>query len=210
MRYTNSGQATLNLTASVAFGCSASVSKDVTIWPLPSIQNVPEIVMPLGFETTLPITYSDNINQYTWSPGDALSCTNCPTPVANPKFTTNYRVSVVDANGCRATSNIVVRVICENRNYFIPNTFSPNNDGQNDVFYPRGRSLDRIQSMRIFNRWGEMVFERKNFAPNAASEGWNGMIRGQQAASDAYVYIIEVICENGQVVALKGNVTLIR
>lgn len=210
VRYTNSGQATINLTASVAFGCSASVSKEVTIWPLPSIQNVPEIVIPLGFETTLPITYSDNITQYTWTPSDALSCTNCPTPVANPKFTTNYRVNVVDANGCRSSSNIVVRVICENRNYFIPNTFSPNNDGQNDVFYPRGRSLDRIQSMRIFNRWGEMVFERKNFAPNAASEGWNGLIRGQQAASDAYVYIIEVICDNGQVVALKGNVTLIR
>lgn len=210
VRYTNSGQATISLTASVPFGCTSTVNKDVTIWPLPRIQNVPEIVIPLGFETTLPITYSDNINQYTWTPGEKLSCTDCPTPIANPIFTTNYKVSVVDENGCRAASNIVVRVICENRNYFIPNTFSPNNDGQNDVFYPRGRSLDRIQSMRIFNRWGEMVFERKNFAPNAASEGWNGMIRGQQAASDAYVYIIEVICENGQVVPLKGNVTLIR
>lgn len=210
VRYTNSGQATMNLTASVEFGCSASISKDITIWPLPTIENVPEIIIPLGFETTLPITYSDNVTQWTWSPADKLSCTNCSNPIANPTFTTNYKVSVVDENGCRAASNIVVRVICENRNYFIPNTFSPNNDGQNDVFYPRGRSLDRIQSMRIFNRWGEMVFERKNFAPNAASEGWNGMIRGQQAASDAYVYIIEVICENGQVIPLKGNVTLIR
>lgn len=210
IRYTNSGETTISLTASVPFGCSGTTTKNITVRPLPRIENIPEVAIPLGFETTLPITYSDNITQYTWTPSDALSCTNCPTPVANPKFTTNYRVTVVDANGCRASSNIVVRVICENRNYFIPNTFSPNNDGQNDVFYPRGRSLDRIQSMRIFNRWGEMVFERKNFAPNAASEGWNGMIRGQQAASDAYVYIIEVVCENGQVVALKGNVTLIR
>jgi gliding motility-associated-like protein len=101
-------------------------------------------------------------------------------------------------------------VICEGKNYFVPNTFSPNNDGQNDVFYPRGTGLDRIQSMRIFNRWGEIVFEKKNFAANSPSDGWNGMIRGKSAASDAYVYIIEVVCDNGQVVPIKGNVTLIR
>lgn len=210
VRYTNSGQVSMTLNASVAFGCSTSVSKNVNVWPLPTIDNVPELVIPLGFETTLPITYSNDVTQWNWTPGTNLSCTNCPTPVANPIFTTNYKVSVVDDKGCRASSNIVVKVICENRNYFIPNTFSPNNDGQNDIFYPRGRSLDRIQSMRIFNRWGELVFERKNFPANSQSDGWNGMIRGKQAASDAYVYIIEVICDNGQVVPLKGNVTLIR
>ncbi len=210
IRYTNSGVAVMNLTASVAFGCSTTVSKNITVWPLPTITNVPEIVIPLGFETTLPITYSDNVVQWNWTPPTSLSCIDCPTPIANPKFNTNYKVTVVDDNGCRASSNIVVRVLCENRNYFIPNTFSPNNDGQNDVFYPRGRSLDRIQSMRIFNRWGELVFEKKNFPANSQADGWNGMIRGQQAASDAYVYIIEIICDNGQVVPLKGNVTLLR
>ncbi len=209
-RYTNSGPVTLSLTASVAFGCTGTVNKDITVWPLPTIEHVPEIVIPLGFETTLPITYSGNVTQWAWTPADALSCTDCATPIANPKFTTSYKVNVVDENGCRSSSNIVVKVICENKNYFIPNTFSPNNDGQNDVFYPRGRSLDRIQSMRIFNRWGELVFEKKNFAPNSATDGWDGSIRGQKAATDAYVYIIEVICENGQIIPLKGNVTLIR
>jgi gliding motility-associated-like protein len=149
-------------------------------------------------------------NELGCTPADNLSCSNCATPYANPRFTTKYNISVVDSNGCRATSSIVVRVICENRNYFVPNTFSPNNDGQNDVFYPRGNGLDRIQSMRIFNRWGELVFERKNFVPNSAAEGWNGMIRGKPAASDAYVYVIEVICDNAQIVQIKGNVTLIR
>jgi gliding motility-associated-like protein len=210
VRFTNSGQAVMNLTASVPFGCNSTVSKNITVWPLPTIENVPEIIIPLGFETILPVTYSDNVTLWTWTPSTALSCTDCPTPIANPIFNTNYKVSVVDDNGCRASSNIVVKVICENRNYFIPNTFSPNRDGQNDIFYPRGRSLDRIQSMRIFNRWGELVFERKNFPANSQADGWNGMIRGQQAASDAYVYIIEIICENGQVVPLKGNVTLLR
>lgn len=209
-RYTNSGQATITLKASVAFGCNGTVSKNITVWPLPVIENIPQVTVPLGFDVTLPVTYSDNVTQWTWSPGTDLSCTDCPTPVAAPKFTTNYKVNVVDENGCRATSNIVVKVICENKNYFLPNTFSPNNDGQNDVFYPRGRSLDRIQSMRIFNRWGELVFERKNFPPNSQADGWNGLIAGKPAASDAYVYIIEVVCENGQVIPIKGNVTLIR
>lgn len=210
IRYTSAGQATIQLTTSNLIGCSADTSKLVDIWPLPVIENVPEVIIPVGFGTTLPVTYSNNVTTWVWTPSTALSCTDCPTPFANPKFTTNYRVAVTDSNGCRATSHIIVRVICENRNYFVPNTFSPNNDGQNDIFYPRGKGIDRIQSMRIYNRWGELVFERKNFPVNSQVDGWNGMIRGKQAESDAYVYIIEVICDNAQIIPLKGNVTLIR
>ncbi|KIC95541.1 T9SS C-terminal target domain-containing protein [Flavihumibacter solisilvae] len=208
--YNSPGTTVIQLTATNELGCTNDTSMTLTVWPLPTIENVPEVVIPVGGGVTLPITYSNNVSTWTWTPTDNLSCTNCATPFANPRFNTKYNIAVVDSNGCRATSSIVVRVICEGKNYFVPNTFSPNNDGQNDVFYPRGTGLDRIQSMRIFNRWGEIVFEKKNFAANSPSDGWNGMIRGKSAASDAYVYIIEVVCDNGQVVPIKGNVTLIR
>lgn len=209
-RYTVAGQQTVLLSASNKLGCSNDTSSLVTVWPLPVITNIPEIVMPIGSSVVLPMNYSSNIETWTWQPPTNLSCVDCPTPVANPRFTTNYRVAVVDSNGCEALSSIVVRVICIDKNYFIPNTFSPNNDGQNDVFFPRGNGVDRIQSMRIFNRWGELVFDKKNFPANSKSDGWNGTIRGVPAQSDAYVYIIEVICDNGQIVPIKGNVTLIR
>ena len=80
----------------------------------------------------------------------------------------------------------------------------------NDVFYPRGSSIDRIQSMRVFNRWGQVVFEKRNFTVNSINDGWNGNFQGRLANADTYVYVIEYLCDNGELVTLKGNVTLLR
>lgn len=204
------GDYTLQLHAENKLGCGLDTSFDVTVWPLPVINNVPEIVTPVGIPITLPFTYSGNINQYNWTPKTGLTCSDCPQPTASPQFNTSYKVEVTDEHNCKASSSILVKTICTAENYFVPNTFSPNNDGQNDYFYPRGTNLTRIQSMRVFNRWGEVVFEKKNFNANNRTEGWNGMVKGMPGQMDAYVYIIEVICDNAQIVALKGNVTLIR
>lgn len=209
-RYTVAGQQTILLSASNKLGCSGDTSAIIMVWPLPVITNVPEIIIPVGSSVVMPMTYSNNIETWAWQPPTSLSCIDCALPVANPRFTTTYNIAVIDSNKCQASSSIIIRVICVDKNYFIPNTFSPNSDGQNDVFFPRGNGVDRIQSMRIFNRWGELIFDKKNFPANSASEGWNGTIRGIPAQSDAYVYIIEVICDNGQIIPLKGNVTLIR
>jgi gliding motility-associated-like protein len=130
--------------------------------------------------------------------------------VANPTFNTTYIIRVTDVNNCVNADTILVKPICSGESYFIPNTFSPNNDGVNDVFYPRGKGLYNIQSMRIFNRWGQLLFERKDFPANTASNGWDGTSNGRPAPADAYVYIIEVVCNNAQVIALHGDVTLIR
>jgi len=101
-------------------------------------------------------------------------------------------------------------VVCTNNNYFVPNTFSPNGDGMNDVFYPRGNALTRIAHMQIFNRWGQLIFDRRNFSANDASMGWDGKVNGQLAPQDVYVFIVDFICENSQIVPYKGNVALIR
>ncbi len=101
-------------------------------------------------------------------------------------------------------------MICEAGNLFIPNTFSPNGDGLNDVFYPRGKGIHGIKTLRIFDRWGEVVFEQSNFQVNDISKGWTGTFRGKLASQDVYVYTIDVICENNVVFSLKGNVALIR
>ena len=92
----------------------------------------------------------------------------------------------------------------------MPNTFSPNGDGNNDVFYPRGQGLFTIKTFRIFNRWGEIVFERANFLPNDATGGWDGRYKGQAASQDVYVYTIDVVCENKVLMHYKGNIALIR
>ncbi|HEY8972533.1 MAG TPA: gliding motility-associated C-terminal domain-containing protein, partial [Puia sp.] len=204
------GNLTAHLKTSVAFGCSDTTSQPVLINPLPEIKGPKVLTTPVGFPVTIPFTYSSNVTTYAWSPGSYLDCTDCPNPVANPNFNTTYIVRVTDVNNCVNTDTILVKPICSDESYFIPNTFSPNNDGVNDAFYPRGKGLYNIQSMRIFNRWGQLIFERKDFPANTASKGWDGTSNGRPAPADVYVYIIEVVCNNAQVIALRGDVTLIR
>ncbi|HEY8387428.1 MAG TPA: PKD domain-containing protein, partial [Parasegetibacter sp.] len=208
--YTRAGTVTVNLSATNLLGCSGSTSKSITVAPLPEILFESDPVVPVGSSITIPVTYSPNVVQWIWTPSNTLNCNNCGNPVATPQFTTTYRVDVTDANGCKNSSDVTVKVICNEENYFVPNTFSPNNDGINDVFYPRGKGIHRVESMKIFNRWGQLIFERRNFMANDANAGWDGTIKGKPAEADTYVYIVEFICENATIIPFKGNVTLIR
>jgi gliding motility-associated-like protein len=119
-------------------------------------------------------------------------------------------VAFQDSNGCKNTGQIQVIVVCPNSNVFVPNTFSPNGDGMNDVLYVRGKGLDRVKSLRIFNRWGELVFEQNDFPVNNSMYGWNGTYKGQKPHPDVYVYQIEVFCENSEIIRFEGNVALIQ
>jgi gliding motility-associated-like protein len=208
--YNAVGNPQVKLEATNFLGCKNDVSKNVAVVPLPEIRIFADPVIISGTGMVIPTTYSSNVISYAWTPASGLSCLDCANPYCKPQFTTKYKVSVIDSNGCASSRDITVTVICNDKNYFIPNTFSPNGDGMNDVFYPRGSGINRIQSMRIFNRWGEMVFEKRNFVANEASEGWDGRVKGKPADQDVYVYIIEFICDNAAIVPIRGNVALIR
>ncbi len=208
--YAGSGRFTQQLTATNKLGCKATTTHPVFVPPNPTITVATNPVIPVGTSISMPVSYSPNISIYTWTPPTQLSCTNCPVPVASPKSTTRYKIEVEDIYGCTSSNEVTVTVVCNEKNYFVPNTFSPNNDGRNDRFYPRGTGLTRVQSMRIFNRWGELVFERTNFLANDASLGWDGTAKGKPANMDTYVYIVEFVCDNSVIIPVKGNVTLIR
>jgi gliding motility-associated-like protein len=147
---------------------------------------------------------------YSWQPQNDLSCTDCPRPIATPKYSTDYTITVTDSNSCRVSSKVQVIVLCQGAKVFVPNTFSPNGDGANDIFFVQGTGLARIKSLRVFNRWGEVVFEKRDFAVNDPSIGWDGTFKGQKAAPDVYIYQLEVFCENSEVIRTEGNVALIR
>jgi gliding motility-associated-like protein len=151
--------------------------KNVLVHPIPTATLPSTITLMAGDQVKLEGLYSSNVMTYDWKPTAGLNCTDCPQPIAKPKFNTKYIVRYVDSNGCANTGMVQVLVICKNANVFIPNTFSPNGDGSNDVFYVRGKGLDRVKSLRIFDRWGEVVFEKKDFAVNDASVGWDGRFR---------------------------------
>lgn len=209
-QYARDGNYIVTLEAANKLGCKDTTSHRVFVPPTPAINIAGNPVIPVGTGINLPVTYGPNISTYAWTPAQWLSCTDCPVPFAQPKSTIKYKIDVVDIYGCTNSNEVTVVVVCNDKNFFIPNTFSPNGDGNNDVFYPRGNGVTRIQSMRIFNRWGEQVFERKNFAANDPSMGWDGTYKGRKAESDAYVYIIELVCENSVIIPHRGNVTLIR
>lgn len=212
LNFQSSGNYMVHLQATNLLGCSDTTSKNLYVPPLPTITVANPPVIPVGTGVNLPVTYSPDVVNYNWTPAKNLSCTDCATPFANPKQTTTYTVQVEDQYGCTNKSDITVTVVCNGLNYFVPNTFSPNGDGVNDIFAPRGVGLARVNSMRIFNRWGEMVFERMNFMANdrTPTGGWDGTYKGKPASADVYVYIIEFVCENSQIVPVKGNVALVR
>ena len=97
------------------------------------------------------------------------------------------------------------------RPVYIPNVFSPNGDGENDVFFIQaGPSVVEIKSFLVFNRWGESVFEINNVPPNSESFGWNGTFRGEILNPGAFAYFAEIEFIDGIVEIYKGDVVLLR
>ena len=208
--YNTAGTFTITSIATNSSGCKDTTLQSILVNPLPVITIPGQMTIQLGFPVRIPATYSPNTVSWLWAPSTGLSCSNCATPDAGPKFNTYYQVYFTDNNGCSNIGDIEVIVICKNANIFIPNTFSPNGDGNNDVFYPRGKGLDRVKLLRIFNRWGEVVFEKKDFPINDASSGWDGTFKGKKPQSDVYVYQAEIFCDNGDLIRLNGNIALIQ
>lgn len=150
------------------------------------------------------------IATYEWSPAYNLSCSSCKNPTATMMATQTYFVTVASSFGCKATDSVTIDVFCDESQIFIPNSFTPNGDGQNDVFYPRGSGISTVKAFRIYNRWGELVFEKTNFDINDASAAWDGTYKGGSARTDVFVYLLEATCTTGKPLFYKGDVTIIR
>jgi gliding motility-associated-like protein len=103
-----------------------------------------------------------------------------------------------------------IKPFCESTQVFIPNAFTPDGDGLNDVLMVRGKGIALVRSFRIFSRWGELVFEKTNFQPNDPAFGWDGKIRGVTGPAEVYVYMADVVCDNDLINTYKGNVTLLK
>lgn len=191
-------------------GCKDTAYQNILVNPIPFVTLPSSLTVMQGSSVLIPAVYSDEMRSYRWNVPDGLSCTTCPQPMAGPKANTKYNVTFVDKNGCHNTGEVQVIVLCNNDNIFVPNTFSPNGDGSNDVFYVRGKGLNRVKTLRIFNRWGQVVFERTNVAVNDPSMGWDGTFKGAKPIPGVYVYELEIFCDNSQVIHFGGNVALIQ
>ena len=150
------------------------------------------------------------IGQVIWSPIDSFTCIDCLTYSSFPLQSSLYTATVVDTNGCVGT-DIVQVFLNKDRNVYIPNGFSPNDDGSNDTFLIyAGDDVVKVNSFSIYNRWGGLVFEANDFQPNDPAYGWDGTHMGEDLDPAVFVYAAEIEFKDGRVEVFKGDVALVR
>ncbi|MBF9253903.1 gliding motility-associated C-terminal domain-containing protein [Pontibacter sp. 172403-2] len=136
---------------------------------------------------------------YKWSPETGLSDPTSASPMASPKETTTYTVTVTTAGGCTATNQLTVTV---SPKVEPANAITPNGDGYNDVFQIKNLEAYENCTVQIFSRWGELVFESRGYATP-----WDGTKKGQPLPVGAYYYIIHL---NSTEPPISGSVTLVK
>ncbi len=192
-------------------GCFSDTAYiNIKVYPIPTVEAGPDRTINVGSVADLVPVISSDVTQVDWQPTYGLMRNVYPGISVRPNQNTEYTVEVKNAGGCLARDKVNVFVVCNGGNLFIPNTFSPNNDGSNDLFYPRGTGLFKIKTFKVYSRWGEQVFEKNSFNANDAAFGWDGTFKGRPLNVDVYVYVVEIICDNNAVLLYKGNVALVR
>lgn len=141
---------------------------------------------------------------YLWSPASPLNNPFIQNPLATLYTDTYFHVQVTDSVGCIGDDQVFIKVY-EGPNYYLPNSFTPNGDGLNDIFRPIPVGIRSTDYFRIFNRYGTLLYETRQWM-----QGWDGNINGKPAASGTYVWIIKGVDKNGRIVEMKGTVILIR
>jgi gliding motility-associated-like protein len=182
----------------------------VTVRPLPTVDAGPDMVAQGAVPLQLTAVGSADVTGWRWSPADRLSCVSCPNPLFNPNAPTTFTVQVRNQFACVSSDTLRVNMPCGPEWVFVPNAFTPNRDGKNDIFYIKGSGVSSIHYMRIFDRGGQLVFERNNFAIDDHSAGWDGRFRGETVGTGTYVYVALLACDGGQTFLLKGTVTVVR
>jgi gliding motility-associated-like protein len=190
------------------------------------LQEPPAVEVSVGTDTTIVLGDSVWLNavvnnavgfaRLDWSAYllDTIICIDqpdCETVEVKPPYSNTYRVKVTDENGCMGTDEVRVNVF-KPKGVYVPTGFTPNNDLVNDLLVVHGkeRQVNKILVFRVYDRWGELLYEDLNFPVNELSRGWDGSFRGQACDPGVYVWVLEAEYIDGFVEQLQGNVTLIR
>jgi gliding motility-associated-like protein len=174
----------------------------------------PDFSIILGEDTQLLAQVSNAVGaiQYQWSAEDSvwLSCMDCRNPsVYSLYYENDFEILVTDSLGCAAEDR--VRITVEKpRRIFVPTGFTPNSDTSNDRLLVHGQTSAKVLQFRVYDRWGELLYEASNFRPNDEAVGWDGSFRGKAADGGVYVWVLEVEYMDGVREVLKGNTMLLR
>lgn len=189
----------------LATGCTEILNFDFE-----SVENqlliLPEVIeITIGDSVVIVPEINFTAISFVWSSSGFINCKDCTSINVSPKETVRYFLEVIDENGCVYEASIAILVDLK-EDIFVPNVFSPNDDGFNDVFTVfTGRGVKEITSLTIFNRWGGLIYEVKAFPLE-----WDGMQNGMEALSATYIYSIEWLDLSGGKRKLNGDFVLIR
>ncbi len=201
---TETDSGTYNLTIRY-LNCPSYATQQVVVYPPLKLVNVtPDLSAPSNGSVQL---YAGGAQFYMWMPNDGtLSDPNIDSPVASPQeLVTTYTVIGMNHWGCSDSAKVTI-TIDDNVSEFVPNAFSPNNDGQNDIFRVGNLQYDKLIEFNIYNRWGQRIYH--NEADPAS--GWDGKFNGVPQDAGTYTYTIILNTPGGKTKVLKGDVILIR
>ncbi len=154
---------------------------------------------------------ADDSTRVVWQPAEYVACDTCPITYGVPPASLTYSVTVTNSDGCNAEDVLQV-IVRKDRPVFFATGFSPNGDNVNDRFFPQAAEgvVSRVNSLLVLDRWGEVLFEHTDFAPNDPSLGWDGRFRGEMLNPQVCVFICELEFADGTTELFKGDISLIR
>ncbi len=208
----DSGMHTIMVTD--ANGCMFEIDIDVDPITALILEDIPDMQIEWPDSVFLNIITNRNDDQIiisSWSGYENLSCTDCISTRLAPDRDVTIIYSVEDIFGCVREQEVFIQV-SKSVDIYIPNIFSPNNDGRNDFFnfFPKEDIIASINFFNIYDRWGNLVHNAEKLSDPNAYEGWDGKMNDKEVIPGVYVFIIEAELVNGEIVTRKGDFTLVR
>lgn len=198
------------LTVRDANGCTYAESKTFLTPLIPEIELGPDLTVDLGESARFKLYFNVPLDTFIWSPLPGLSCYDCPQPDATPYRTTTYTLTVEAPGGCTDTDTVTV-IVLDKRDVYVPNIFSPGNGDANEKFTVYGGpEMLMVKTLRVYSRWGELVFQRDGLAANDEQSGWDGTFRGRSVAPGVFAWVAEVGFVDGVTRIYSGSVTVVR
>jgi gliding motility-associated-like protein len=180
-------------------GCTEQVSGNVIVSPLPTVDAGEDLFILLEGEKQIKAIATGSNIKYKWTPSLGLSNDSIANPVATPKVTTKYTLTITSKDGCAVADEVIVNVIIDP---MIPNVFSPNGDAINDTWVIKYLETFVNATIKIYNRYGQQVFFAQQY-----NTPWDGRYNGQDMPVGVYYFMIEP--NNGRN-RYTGSVTLLR
>ncbi|MEL6637709.1 MAG: gliding motility-associated C-terminal domain-containing protein [Bacteroidota bacterium] len=154
---------------------------------------------------------NNDLESLSWSPAEGLSCTDCLDPELTAINDGTYQLLATDQAACTYSVTVQLRVVPQ-VDLYLPNAFSPNEDGANDRFFPQGNpeGIATLGPLTVFDRWGAVVYQRDRLALNEVNEGWDGRYGGRDLQVGVYTYLLRVQLINGEMLTFSGDISLFR